>query len=209
MSWLQNLQRGSSLGVKSTIMGFSRRVASGLVLCTISWCCFADVRSEKKRPEPSPLGVVCHWAGSAWEPLEVQRPVLETLAVATPVNRQTLWFEGERSQVRIQEAKPRLALRFRLAGPSGLWVAAPEAGEFSVHLLQRQRGKRALVFSEQTPIRFVRYPGMPLLLGALGLDSLELRPVSELVAGEYSIFRGCPPDIKEAYCFAVDVSPSP
>lgn len=194
------------MGVKSTLMGLSRRITSALVFCALSWACPADVRSNK---EPSPLGVVCRWAGSAWDPLEVQRPVLETLAVAAPVNRQALWFEGERSQVRLQEARPRLALRFRLAGPGGLWVAAPEAGEFSLHLLRRQQGKRALVYSEQTPIRFVRYPGSPLLLAALGLDSLELRPVSDLAAGEYCILRGCPPEIKEAFCFAIDVSPSP
>ena len=177
-----------------------------MLLGAFACCCLAQARAPGPRPEPAALGVVCRWSNSQWEPLEWQRPSQESLEVMTPIRRQSLVFVGERSSVRLSETRPKLALRYRLGSP-GVWVDNPQAGEFSLYLLRREAGRRTLVFHEQTPIRSVSLPGMPLLLSGLGSHSLELQPASELGPGEYSILQGCPPEFKEAFCFAIDSSP--
>lgn len=181
-------------------------VAVRLSLC-VGMVTFVGVAQAKPRPpEPAAFAVVYRLQGQSLVDLEMRRPVRESLEVQAPVRREYLVVDSARSPVRFADPQGlRFVVRFRLSQPDFAWnFNQLEPTDFSLYLLQREGQRRILMLSEQTPIRRVSYPGLPLRVTPYGRDSLSLELPSGLAAGEYAIAYGKDKDLCDLFCFALD-----
>ncbi len=180
----------------------------------IQWLLFAltlSVAWGKPVPEPESFAVIYRLTGQGLSELERQRPVREVLEVKTPVRRDYLAIAKARSPIRYPvQAGLRLVVRFRLSQPGSAWSFNQlEPTDFSLYLLQRESNRRVLLLAEQTPIRRVFYPGLPLRITPYGKDSLTLDLPSDLSAGEYAVVYGKDQPICDTFCFGLDGSGPP
>lgn len=170
---------------------------------------FLLVTQVQARPtqEPQSFAVVYRIEGQNLSPLEIQRPQREVLELRTPVRREYLAIPSPRSPVRFTSQQGlRFVIRFRLSQPDFAWnFTQLEPTNFSLYLLQREDNRRVLLLNEQTPIRQVQYPGMPLRITPYGKDSLILELPPNLLAGEYAIVYGKDSPC-DTFCFALDGS---
>jgi len=180
----------------------------------IQWLLFVLTLSfawARPVPEPESFAVVYRLTGQGLSDLERQRPVREVLEVKTPIRRDYLAISNPRSPIRypVQNGL-RLVVRFRLSQPNFAWnFNQLEPTDFSLYLLQRESNRRVLLLAEQTPIRKVFYPGLPLRITPYGKDSLTLDLPSDLPAGEYAVVYGKDQQICDTFCFGLDGSGQP